>query len=162
MIRRVLSALALSALVTTAGCSSSDSTTGPGGGGGPQGNFGMSATINGQAWAAAAKPSVAVSNGIFAMAGLNLTYGISMAVVQATGPGTYSLTYLNTPGSSGIVASGTGGGWDTYAPGGSGSVTFTTFTSNHVVGTFSMVAAAVSGGATGTLTVTNGAFDVTY
>jgi hypothetical protein len=163
MTRRVLSALALSALVITAGCSSSDSPTGPGGGGGPQGNFGMSATINGTAWTPSGTPAASISNNIFALAALSLSppYSVSFVIGQVAGPGTYTLNYLNSSASSGIVTQ-SSKGWDTYAVGGTGSVTFTTLTSSHAVGTFVMTAQPATGGATGTITITNGAFDVTY
>jgi hypothetical protein len=47
--------------------------------------------------------------------------------------------------------------------GGSGTVTFTTFTASHSVGSFSFTGNPVAGtGATGTKAVTGGAFNVTY
>jgi len=60
------------------------------------------------------------------------------------------------------ISSATGQTWSTVAPGSTGSIVITTYTANRIAGTFSFTAAALSGGATGTLTVTNGSFDVTF
>ncbi len=122
----------------------------------------LSATIGSTNWSAAGTPAVSVKNNILALAGLDLNNSVSFAIAQFAGVGTYSVAYLNTPGSSAIVANAAGQGWDTYLPGGTGTITFTTSTSNHVVGTFSFDAPAASGGATGTSHVTNGKFDVTF
>ena len=149
--------LAAVAVAATA-CSSSDTGTTPGGT-----DFGMSATINGASWVTQGKPGASYRQNIFSIAGLNLTsYGVSMAVGTVTTAGTYSLAYSNTQAGSGIVTNTTGAGWGTGFPGGTGSITFTTLTANHAVGTFAFHAVVASGNATGTIDVTNGKFDVTY
>ncbi len=52
---------------------------------------------------------------------------------------------------------------DDAAEGGSGTVTVTTFTDSHIVGTFSFTAIAEPAtGASGSVTVTSGAFDIRY
>jgi hypothetical protein len=143
-------------LALVAACSSSSTNTG-----GPGGGTGLSATINGTAWTPGGKPSASFSNGIFVVAGLNLTYSLSLGVGELTTAGTYSLGQGNLQDANGIVSN-TGGGWGTAFAGGSGTITFTTLTASHAVGTFSFDATPGSGAATGTLHVTNGTFDVTF
>lgn len=153
---KMLSAiLVLSAI----GCgSSSDSVTGTNNNStsGP-----LSATIDGKAWASPA-PSVVRGGSIISIAGIDLalTGSVSLAVA-APAPGTYSLAFGNNSGGVGIVTKGSQG-WGSALQGGTGSVTFTTVATNHVVGTFAFDAVATSGGATGTVHVTNGKFDITF
>ena len=52
------------------------------------------------------------------------------------------------------------GGWGTRLTGQAGTITISTLTATRIVGTFSFVADMVSGGATGTKTVTGGSFDL--
>jgi len=65
-----------------------------------------------------------------------------------------------TVGGTGIVSSSTGRSWFTPGSGAAGTVTVTTLTATHIVGTFSFNAEPLGGGATGTKVVTNGAFDL--
>lgn len=88
-------------------------------------------------------------------------YTIIIGLGNATGPGTYSLTYLNTAGSS-VIVGGATGGWGTFFPGGTGSLVLTTLTTNRVAGTWTADAVPGSGGATGTLRLREGTFDVTF
>ena len=121
----------------------------------------MSATIDGKAWSSPT-PSGTYKNNIVSIAGIDL--GITSAVSLAsgvTGPGSYSLGVGNQLAGSAIVTKG-GQGWASALQGGSGTLVFTTLTANHVVGTFSFTAVAASGGATGTVSVTNGKFDITF
>jgi hypothetical protein len=76
-------------------------------------------------------------------------------------PGTYSRAFGNNNGGIATYTK-NGQGWGSGVPGGSGSVTLTTLTANHVVGTFSFNAAPSNGGATGTIQVTNGKFDIAF
>jgi hypothetical protein len=62
---------------------------------------------------------------------------------------------------TGVVIKG-GKSWGSSLQGGTGSVTLTTLTANHIVGTFAFSAVASGGGATGTSVVTNGQFDITF
>jgi hypothetical protein len=94
----------------------------------------------------------------FDTAGSAITFGLG----QVAGPGTYSLDYLNVNGSSAIMANSSGQGWNTFMPGGTGSITIETLTAHRVAGTFSFGAAATTGGAAGTLNVASGKFDLTY
>jgi hypothetical protein len=158
----MLRARALSAilLLSIAACGGSDSVTGT------TSNCGttttISATIDGAAWCSPAAAASRGSNNIIAVAGidLGLTASISFGVV-APATGTFSLAPgNNTFGSATITKSGKG--WSSALPGGTGSVTFTTLTANHVVGTFAFDAVGASGGATGTVHVTGGKFDITF
>lgn len=156
---RVLSAMGLLSIVA---CGGSDSVTGT-----TTGNCGttttMSATIDGTAWCSpAASVSRAGNNSIIAVAGidLGLTASISFGVV-APATGTFSVAPGNNTFGSATVAK-AGKGWSSAVPGGTGSVTFTTLTANHVVGTFAFDAVGASGGATGMVHVTNGKFDITF
>jgi hypothetical protein len=121
----------------------------------------MSATIDGQAWASPVPQAVYKGN-ILSVAGIDL--GITAAVSFASavsGTGTYSLSYGNQLAGSGGVSKG-GKGWTSGLQGGTGTLTLTTLTANHVAGTFAFDAVAASGGATGTVHVTDGKFDITF
>lgn len=145
------------ALITLVAACSSDPT----GTNHPVNNTGMGATINGADWVPAGKASATYRNNIFSIAGLNLTYSVSLSIGLLTTTGTYSLDPGNLKAADGIVSN-TTGGWGTAFAGGSGSITFTTLTPTHAVGTFSFDATPGSGNAAGTMHVTNGSFDVTY
>jgi hypothetical protein len=121
----------------------------------------MSATIDGTAWSSQV-PSAVYRSNIVAIAGLDnaLTTTVSIAF-GATGTGTYNLGFGNSNAGSAIVIK-SGKSWGSSLQGGTGSVTLTTLTANHVVGTFTFNAAASGGGATGTSVVTNGKFDITF
>jgi hypothetical protein len=125
----------------------------------------ISAAIDGTAWcspAAGVSRAGSNSNTIIAIAGidLGLTASISIGVV-ASAPGTFSVGFGNSTFGSATVTK-SGKGWSSALQGGTGSVTFTTLTANHVVGTFAFDAVAASGGATGTVHVTGGKFDITF
>jgi hypothetical protein len=157
---KVLSAIMLLSAIACG--SSSDSVTGTNNNGNNNSASGpLSATIDGKAWASAT-PAVVRSGNIISIAGLDnaLTAAVSFAVA-ASGPGTFSLAFANSTGGLGIVTKGSQG-WASALQGGTGSVTFTTVTANHVVGTFAFDAVGSSGGATGTVHVTNGKFDITF
>jgi hypothetical protein len=126
-------------------------------------NGSFSAIINGTAWSAVGPVLVTktAKNTAVAIVSVSPTYGISLAISPLTTPGTFSLAFLN-PGSVGFISSSTGAGWTTLAQGGTGTATVTMYTANRIAGTFSFDAVPSSGGASGTVRVTNGAFDITY
>ncbi len=154
-------ALSATVLLSIAACGGSDSVTGT------TGNCAtsttISATVDGTAWCSpAAGVSRAGNNSIIAIAGidLGLTASVSFGVV-ASAPGTFSVAFgNNTFGSATVTKSGKG--WSSALQGGTGTVTFSTLTANHVIGTFAFDAVPASGGATGTVHVTNGKFDITF
>lgn len=95
---------------------------------------------------------------------LQASVGSSRSVVLTlngvTGAGTFSLT---APGNTGQYIESTGttsASWLAAITQGSGSVTFTTANSGKLIGNFTFNAPALSGGATGTRTVT-GNFNIT-
>jgi len=140
-----------------------DSTTGPGGNNNNLANLPLSAVINGVQWGSPV-PSVSYNsnNSILAIAGVDLAITASISFgVRAQVPGVYSLAYQNPVGGSAIITMG-GKGWGTAFQGGTGTLTITALTTHRVTGTFTFTAAPASGGATGTVTVTNGKFDITY
>ena len=121
----------------------------------------LSASVNGAAWCSAA-PTGRYTNSIVAVAGIDnsLTSSIGFGFV-ATAPGTYSVAFGNNNAGSATFTK-NGQGWTSGLAGGSGSVTLTTLTANHIVGTFSFNAAPSNGGATGTIQITNGQFNITF
>ena len=150
------------ALAGACGGDKSSTVTGPTGTTGTVTNGTFRATINGTSWSAAGGVGVSrqTTSNIVAVAAVSSTYTIAFGISNLTAPGTFSLNtgQLNLAN----VSAATGQGWSTVAPGGTGSIVITTFTANRIAGTFSFTAAPLSGGATGTLTVTNGSFDLTY
>jgi len=155
---KLLPMILLSSLAACGGDSSS-SLTGTNGNNNTTGP--MTATIDGKAWASPA-PAVVRNGTIVSVAGLDLALTASVSFAfAASATGTYSLAPGNSVGGLGIVTKGSQG-WGSALQGGAGSVTLTTLTANHVVGTFAFDAVPSSGGATGTVHVTNGKFDITY
>ena len=151
----------LAALTLAVACGGSDSTE-PTQTTNQLTNGSFSATINGTAWSAAGRAAVSKSGTIVAIAAVSPTYTISFALSPLTAPATFNLAYLNSSASLAIVSQASGQGWTTFAQGGTGTVVVTTYTASRIAGTFSFDAAATSGGATGIMHVTNGAFDITY
>ncbi len=153
-----LSAVALFATLACGGGSS----TGPGNGNNnPLASEPLSAVINGVQWGSPA-PSVSYKNNILAVAGIDLAITASISFgALAPVAGVYALSYQNPVGGSAIVTEG-GKGWGTGFPGGTGTLTITALTAHRVAGSFSFTAEPASGGATGTVSVTNGKFDINY
>jgi hypothetical protein len=160
---RHIAAFSAAALLFAVACGGSDSSGITGSNGNNNTATGnMTATIDGKAWGSPTAGAVFKSS-ILSVAGidLGLTASVGFATGGVTGPGTYSLTFGNQLAGSGNVTE-AGKGWTTGIQGGAGTLTLTTVTANHVVGTFSFDAVGVSGGATGTVHVTNGKFDITF
>ena len=153
------SSLLLLAIVAAAGCGGSSSTdTGITLNLVTNGKF--SATVNGTAWSALGQVIVRKPTSTsLAMSAPSTTYAMTFTLLNVTGPGTTSLVSSPFNGSHVLIGA-TAGGWDTSQTGGTGSVTITSLTANHVVGTFSFDAPAVVGGSP--LHVTAGVFDLTF
>lgn len=156
----------LALLLALAACGGS--SAGPdddGGGGGGSGPNRLTATIDGQAFAATVIQANPVSTvpGSLAFQGTHVVGNTarSMAIYLAfiPGPGTYPLgmNIGTSPGGTVTVATGASA-FTTPLSGAAGTITITTLTSTRVAGTFSFVATATLG--TATSTVTNGVFDV--
>jgi len=123
----------------------------------------FTATLDGQSWNGNALQSAAYSNQVLNLSGWNGTTYITFTVRQPTTTTATSLGYNNATGSSAIVTDVSGASWNTTGVGGTGSITFTVLTSNHVTGSFSFTAVPSKGSSgTGTRVATNGAFDLTF
>ena len=122
----------------------------------------MSARIDGAAWTAATV-NVSISSLGITIVGSNASgRGIGIAASRSLGTGTQ--TFGTNPAALGTFNIGTQSWSATGQPGGgsSGSVTLTTLTANHAVGTFAFTATPFVGGGTGTHVITAGVFDVTF
>jgi hypothetical protein len=152
---RPITALAAVILLSTSACGGgSDDVTGTNTGTGP-----MSASIDGKAFSSIG-PAAQYKNNVLAVTGLDLSSSTAMSVgVSATGPGTFSFALGGAGTAIAIVSKGTQS-WSTAATGGAGTLTLTTLTANHVVGTFSFDAVSQTGGAV--THVTNGKIDITF
>ena len=139
----------------------------------------FSATLNGQTWVACATATVRRDSSFLSakdtlrsigLAGSgflsgNVGYAIVMTASKLNGGGLSAGTYpvgLVTPTNSNFIAGSNSGGWAASPTGGSGSITITAITNNHITGTFTFDAAPTTGTATGTLQVRNGKFDLSY
>ncbi|MGH7468953.1 MAG: hypothetical protein ACRENP_13445 [Longimicrobiales bacterium] len=133
---------------------------------GPQGaNTGLTARIDGAAWASEGSVALAVLGGpgLYVISGSQLTangYIMSISLYNIPGTGTYPLGVgVTIPGGS-VVLSNASGGWASPQSGADGTINITTLTSNRMEGTFNYVVNALTGSATGTRTVTDGVFQL--
>jgi len=140
----------------------------------------FSATLNGQAWVACGQVSVRSDVSFlsakdtlrtisWAGSGFlpgNVAYAIVMSASKLNGgtlsPGTYSVGLVTPTNSNFIVGNSNNAGWAASPTGGSGSVTLTAVTGNHITGTFTFDAAPTTGTASGTLQVRSGKFDLSF
>lgn len=123
-------------------------------------NGSMTARVDGASWSALAVDAITSQGSapIISIAGTNTQFTISMAWVDS-GPRTYTIGQA-----IGLNATLIGGssGWTAAGQQGSGSVTVTTRTAERVAGTFTYTMVASGAGASGTRSVTNGAFDIRF
>lgn len=124
-------------------------------GGAPNGT--LAATIDGVPWSATII-TPGITGGISAIGGSDGGRTLAWAWVEG-GTGTYQIG-----GSVGFNASLTvaGGTWVANNTTGSGTLVVTTRTSSRVAGTFSFTMGPGSGNASGTKSVTQGTFDITF
>ena len=138
------------------------------------------ATLNGQTWVACGQ--VTVRNDVsflsakdtlrtisWAGSGFlpgNVAYAVVMGASKLNGggllPGSYAVGLVTPTNSNFIVGSSNNAGWIAGPTGGSGSITITAITANHITGTFTFDATPSTPTATGTLQVRNGRFDLSY
>lgn len=154
---------ALLALAAFAGCGG-DSGTGPTPGSGP-----MSATIDGEAWAAdenlATATAVPGVPGAFIVQGSRVLSGsdaltLQISVYNAPGPGTYPLGAGPTVTGGIATVATAGAAWTTPLSGAAGTMVISALTSTRIAGTFEYTADASVGSATGTRAITSGQFDL--
>jgi hypothetical protein len=105
-----------------------------------------------------------VAPGLYVIAGAHVegtsSESVNLTLYNVRGPGTYPIGVgASVVGGSGIVTD-DGKGWGTDLSGSAGTVTITELTATRMKGTFSFIAQAVTGGATGTREVTDGDFDL--
>ena len=140
----------------------------------------FTATLNGQAWSACGQ--VTVRNDVsflsakdtlrtvsWAGTGFltgNVAYAVVLSASKLNGggllPGTYTVGLVTPTNSTFIVGNSNSSGWSATPTAGSGSVTITSITTNHITGTFTFDAAPTTGTATGTLQVRSGKFDLSF
>lgn len=122
----------------------------------PTGN--MAATVDGGAWSAAHVEAVR-SGGTVAVSGADVALIAVGFAFPDQGPGTYDIG----PG-EGSVANVTEGGnsWSANTFQGSGTITVASLTADAVAGTFAFTADFSVGTGSGTRTVTNGTFNVSF
>lgn len=145
------------------GSGSGSGSGGGSGGGGVIGRGTITAQIDGVAFTGVATAATNQS-GIFAAAASNgpgtiaLGFG-ALAAVGTTSVGPTSPTNANMVATSGS----TGQSWAASTSGGSGTLTITSINATGATGTFSFTMIPVAGtGASGTKSVTNGTFSVTF
>jgi hypothetical protein len=149
-----------------AGCGGGgDDGTGPGGG---SGSARISASVDGRVWSSNAmagmERAVLSAPGLYVVQGVE-TSGtnnttITLTLYNIKGPGTYALGMTATTFGGGALVVENTRGWSTPLSGKAGTITLTEVSSTRMAGTFSFTADPITGGATGTKTITNGRFDM--
>ena len=136
------------------GCGGDDNT-GPNNG---PANGSMNATVDGSGWSALNVAATRSGGFVGVGAGASDLSTIAFAFPDHTG----TFQVASQDGTNASFISG-GKSWNAaFGTGGSGTITVTTLSATRVAGTFSFVAVALAGGATGTKTVTNGSFDIEF
>ncbi|MBM3942158.1 MAG: hypothetical protein FJ316_04390 [SAR202 cluster bacterium] len=75
----------------------------------------MSAEVNGKAWNSSIVAAATYQNQFFGLSGIDAGgTGITLGIANVTGPGAYTLNFMNGNGSSGIVANSSGQGWTPF------------------------------------------------
>ena len=179
MRRSKLVSLALAFLIPL-GCGGSDNSgaiTNPSATCAATSNGTFTATMNGQAWSACTKATVQIQSQVLgkdtlntvSLAGTGFPSGtVAYALVMSVSKlgkftvGAYPVGPTSSTGSNVVVGSSDGTGWGANALSGSGTITVTAFSANHITGTFSFSAPRVTGAGAATLQVTNGVFDLSY
>jgi uncharacterized protein DUF6252 len=152
----------LIAVSACGGGSDNGNPTGVNGNSTVAGDGSVTMTINGAAWRSLKAGDRVTKNGqLYGIASVNVPYALVLVLANVTGPGTFSLSAANASGSNAIISN-TTGGWGTGFAGGTGTATVTVLTANRIAGTFSFDAKPGSGGATGTMQIRNGKFDLTF
>lgn len=148
-------------LVTACGSDSSSPTAPP-----PTLTHGtMSAVVDGKAWTATVGLSAAYQNNILAFAGVAADKStITIALAPLSGLGTYTISIGEATNASYSINGGALAQWQGVGGvGGTGSVVLTSLTATGASGTFSFELPPISNtAATGTKSITNGKFDLTF
>jgi hypothetical protein len=136
-------------------------STGPADDASTTGSKVITATINGAPFVATTI-SAGYIGGTVSINGTNSTHTLSIAAINLTGPGTYALNVGNPNSALAQVQDPATNQFSTGF-GGTGTLTLTIATIQHVKGTFTFTAYTVAGGGLGkpVVTVQNGVVDVT-
>jgi hypothetical protein len=166
---------AFAALLVACGGGGGDATSPSGGNQNPGGSTGttqMTATINGQSFAASGTAAVFAAqldanSGSYLLSGVETAASaraITFSFSGIAGPGTYPLGVdgVSVAGGIGSVSVSATNVWTTGLTGGSGTITITSLTTTRIAGTFTFTANAAGGNATGTQSITNGSFDAGF
>lgn len=124
----------------------------------PTGDGPMTARIDGDSFVAV-QTTVLQSAGVTAVNGGSADLNAIGFQIQNAAPGTYTIA----PGN--LVSAGVTIGNASWGAGGNmggGTITITTLTANRIAGTFQFSVDAIGGGASGTLAITEGAFDIDF
>jgi hypothetical protein len=128
---------------------------------GPSGNGTISASIDGASWSASSSVQASYITYALIIDGIDSQarqINLFLPNVMATG------SFALDAGQPAVAEVSFGfQTWSTAMTGGTGSVTLTTLSGSHAIGTFSFTASPnAQSGATGTKVVTNGTFDIRY
>ena len=152
-------------VILTSGRCGGNSPTSPSGTTAPgQSSSSMSFRVDGSL-ITATSVTAGLSSGILSISGGDTSRNTTLSFAltpTATGTGTYALGPLSA--ANAMILIGTpAAGWQAAVGIGSGTITINSLTSTTASGTFSFVLAAVGGsGATGTRTIAEGVFNVTF
>ena len=127
----------------------------------PNDNGSMTARVDGAAFTAFSVAGT-FNGSVLAVSGIQISPSQGLTIgVATTAPGTFTVG-TGSSGVNGIYVSGNSS-WSAAGNIGSGTVIITTLSSTRAVGSFNFVMQAQAGsGATGTRTITQGAFDVRF
>jgi hypothetical protein len=124
----------------------------------------VTATIGGTSFTAAAATGQLTSGfDILVVTGSNTNRSLTISLTDVAAPGTYALSSAAPTRTLGVsrVTSPLTSTWSSNGAGGSGSVTVTSITATRIKGTFTATLGPAPGTSTpGTLTITNGVFDI--
>jgi hypothetical protein len=127
-------------------------------------NYGskVTTTFNGTNWnASSAFGTYFAANRVMQFSASNNTRSFNLSLNEVTGPGTYALGQNARVLTLATIGETPAGVWTTSGTGGTGSVTIASVTATRIKGTFSATLQPLQGsGTTGTITVTNGTFDL--
>lgn len=142
---------AVTCLAAAAACGGDGSTD-------PNASGPMTARIDGERFVAV-QTTVLQSAGITAVNGGSADLRAIGFQIQNVATGTYTIAPGNLV-SAGVTIG--NAAWGAGGTMGSGTITISTLTANRIAGTFQLTVDAISGGASGTLAVTEGAFDIDF
>jgi len=152
--RKLSSSFVVTTLLMLSACDRD--TTGPA----KPDNRTLSAVIDGASWSAVSITIDSLAPSSIAIFGTKANQTLAIAIPVDQGPGTQTVG-STTPVFAGLIL-GSQSWLASRTQGGAGSVTLTTVTPGHIVGTFEFTMAAHEGASPAERRVTSGKFDVRY